>query len=294
MARLMDTKRWKVMLAVDDYGSFTRAGEILRYTQSGITQMMKTLEKEVGFPLFVKDSHGMRLTQEAKALLPSVRALLSADEVVCQEIASLKGAQVGTIRIGTYLSCSIHWIPKILREFHRDHPDIHFKVIEGDEGELADWIQERRVDIGFISRQEGQHYQFLPVMEDELFAVLPADHPFADRDHIPLEEFEGTPFVTTAYAPGSDIHRVLKQYHLKPDIRYVSINEFSVLSMVEQGLGVTLLPGLLLRGRSGDFVCRSVTPQLYRQLGLAFVSFEDLSPAARAFLEYAKDFLLDD
>ena len=111
----MDTKRWKVMLAVDDYGSFTRAGEVLGYTQSGITQMMKSLEREVGFPLFVKDSHGMRLTREAQALLPHVRSLLAADEVVRQEIASLKGAQVGTICIGTYLSCSIHWIPKILR-----------------------------------------------------------------------------------------------------------------------------------------------------------------------------------
>ena len=67
----MDTKRWKVMLAVDDYGSFTRAGEVLGYTQSGITQMMKSLEREVGFPLFVKDSHGMRLTREAQALLPT-------------------------------------------------------------------------------------------------------------------------------------------------------------------------------------------------------------------------------
>lgn len=290
----MDTKRWKVMLAVDDYGSFTRAGEVLGYTQSGITQMMKSLEREVGFPLFVKDSHGMRLTREAQALLPHVRSLLAADEVVRQEIASLKGAQVGTICIGTYLSCSIHWIPKILRAFHRDHPDIHFKVIEGDEGELADWIQERRVDIGFISRQEEQRYQFLPVMEDELFAVLPAEHPLAVRSEIPLELFEDIPFVTTAYAPGSDIHRVLKQYNLKPDIRYVSINEFSVLSMVEHGLGITLLPGLLLRGQTGDFVCRSLKPRLYRQLGLAYASSQDLSPAARIFLEYAKDFLLDD
>ena len=97
----MDIKRWRVMLAVDDYGSFTRAGEILGYTQSGITQMMKSLEKEVGFSLFIKDKHGMRLTAEAKSLVPAVRRLLNADEVVRQEIASLKGAQVGVIKIGT-------------------------------------------------------------------------------------------------------------------------------------------------------------------------------------------------
>ena len=192
------------MLAVDDYGSFTRAGEELGYTQSGITQMMKSLEKEVGFSLFVKDNHGMTLTADAKSLIPSIRALLNADEVINQEIASLKGAQVGTIKIGTYLSCSIHWIPKIIREFQHEHPDIHFKIVEGVEGELADWIQERRVDIGFISYQKGHNYQFLPVMDDELFAVIPKNHPFAECDAVPIEAFEGQPFIITEYTPGSD------------------------------------------------------------------------------------------
>lgn len=290
----MDIKRWKVMLAVDDYGSFTRAGEELGYTQSGVTQMMKALEKEVGFSLYIKNNHGVTLTDEARSLIPSVRALLNADETIRQEIASFKGAQIGTIRIGTYLSCSIHWIPKIIQEFHRTHPDIHFKIVEGLEGELADWIQERRVDIGFLSRQEGHHYEFLPVMDDELFAVLPGDHPFALYDEIPIEKFDGVPFVATEFAPGNDLHRVLRQYGVKPDIRYVSINEFSVLSMVEHGLGITILPGLLLRGQTGSFVCRRIAPDVYRQLGLAYTSFGDLSPASRIFLEYAKDFLLDD
>lgn len=290
----MDIRRWKVMLAVSDAGSYTRAAEELGLTQSAVTQMMKALEKEVGFSLFVKSGRGMRPTPEAQSLLPSVRALLSADEVVRQEIASLNGVQTGTIRIGTYLSCSIHWIPGILKKFHADHPGIHFQVIEGDEGELADWIQERRVDIGFISRQEGQRYQFLPVMEDEIYAVLPSGHPLAGQETVPLTSFEGVPFVTTAYVPGSDVHRVLKEHNLSPDIHFISINEFSVLSMVEQGLGVSLLPGLLLRKLSGNFVRRSTSPRLYRQLGLAYASQEELSPAARIFLEYAKDFLLDD
>ncbi|MEI3477409.1 MAG: LysR family transcriptional regulator substrate-binding protein [Coprococcus comes] len=91
---------------------------------------------------------------------------MNADEVIHQEIAALNGAQRGTIRIGTYLSCSIHWIPKIIREFQQKHPDIIIQVIEGVEGELADWIQERRVDIGFISLQKNHKYQFLPVMND--------------------------------------------------------------------------------------------------------------------------------
>ena len=94
--------------------------------------------------------------------------------------------------------------------------------------------------------------------------------------------------------PGSDVHRVLKEHNIRPDIRFVSINEFSVLSMVEQNLGITILPGLLLRGQNGNFVTRHITPAVSRQLGLAYSSPDDLSPACRAFLEYAKDFLLDD
>ena len=89
----MDIKSWKIMLAVDDYGSFTRVGAELGYTQSGITQMMKNLEKKVGFPLYIKDHHGIRLTNEAKSLIPAIRTLLNADEVIHQEIAALNGAQ---------------------------------------------------------------------------------------------------------------------------------------------------------------------------------------------------------
>ena len=180
----MDIKSWKIMLAVDDYGSFTRVGAELGYTQSGITQMMKNLEKKVGFPLYIKDHHGITLTNEAKSLIPAIRTLLNADEVIHQEIAALNGAQRGTIRIGTYLSCSIHWIPKIIREFQQKHPDIIIQVIEGVEGELAGWIQERRVDIGFISLQKNHKYQFLPVMNDLMYAVVPENDPLAKEEEI--------------------------------------------------------------------------------------------------------------
>lgn len=290
----MDIKKLTLMLAADEYGSFTRAGEELGYTQSGVTQKMKALEKEVGFPLFVKDKQRMSLTKEAKSLIPSIRTLLSANEAVQQEIAALKGAKIGTIKIGTYLSCSIHWIPKIIQEFHQQYPDIHFKIIDGVEGELVEWIQERRVDIGFLSYQKGHSYQFCPVMEDELFAVLPADHPLAAYNEIPMEEFQNVPFIITEYTPGSDLHRALKKYNLKPDIRYITINEFSSLSMVEHKLGITILPGLLLRGQIGNYVTRPLKPRTHRTLGLAYSSYEDLSPASRIFLEYAKSFLLDD
>ncbi|MGN0351241.1 MAG: LysR family transcriptional regulator substrate-binding protein, partial [Roseburia sp.] len=151
-----------------------------------------------------------------------------------------------------------------------------------------------RVDIGFISYQKGQHYQFLPVMDDELYAVMPKSHPFTEFDEIPMEWFQNTPFIITEFSPGNDVHRILNHYNIKPDIRYITISEFSSLSMVEHELGLTILPGLLLRGQCGNFETRPLAPRAYRQLGLAFSSPEELSPASKIFLKYAKDFLLDD
>lgn len=266
------------------------AGLELGYTQSGITQMMKSLEKDVGFSLFKKVGHGTFLTDEAKALLPAIHSLLHAEEVIRQEIAALKGAQTGTIIIGTYLSCSIHWIPKIIQEFQQKHPDIHFKIIQGSEGELAEWIQERKVDIGFLSYQPEQRYQFLPVMNDELFAVLPKGHPLAAQDAIPIEDFNNQPFIITEYTPGSDIHRILKEHQVTPDIRYVTVNEFSSLSMVEHNLGLTILPGLLLRGQIGNYTTLPLFPRAYRKLGLAFSSQEELSPAFQKLFGICKSF----
>lgn len=281
------------MLAVDEFGSFTRVAEELGYSQPGITQMMKSLEKEIGFPLFIKHKHGITLTEEAKALLPSIRSLINSSETIHQEIASLKGAQKGTIKIGTYLSCSINWIPKIIRSFQKDYPDIHFKMIEAFENDLPIWIQEHRVDIGFLSRQPNQPYQFLDVLEDPFYAVLPVGHPFLEYEEVPIELFENAPVVMMDFNSGSEIYKIFKKHGIKPDIRHNTINEFSVLSMVEHKLGISILPALILRGQAGDFETRPIAPRISRQLGIAYASKEDLSPAANIFLQYARDFLID-
>ena len=118
----MGLRKWNVFLAVVDSGSYTKAGEELGYTQAGITQMMKSLEKEVGFPLFHKGHQGVSLTKEGVALLPAIRYLLAANESLNQEISFLTGVRTGTLKIGTYTSCSIHWIPGIIQTFRKEYP----------------------------------------------------------------------------------------------------------------------------------------------------------------------------
>ena len=288
----MDLKKWRVFLSVANCGNFTKAGEELGYTQSGITQMMKNLELEVGFPLFNKTNHGISLTSESKELIPSIRALIAADESVKQEISFLKGSEKGTLKIGSFISCSIHWIPKIIRAFEINNPGIKFEILEGHENEIDEWVQNYRVDIGFTSYQAYHTVDFIPVHTDPMYAVLPKNHPYTEYDVIPLEWFNEVPFIICEYTYTSDIHRILKKHNIKPDIKYSTSNDFSVISMVEHELGVSILPELVIRGHVGNFEFRPITPDINRQIGMAVRSSSHWSPAMKIFIKYAKEYLL--
>ena len=288
----MDIKKLSVLLTVADHGNFTKAGEELGYTQSGITHMMKSLETEVGFPLFNKGHHGVSLTKECEALLPSIRNLLSANETLNQEISFLKGAKRGTIKIGSYISCAIHWLPEIINNFQKQYPDILFEIAEGDEGELADWVENNKVDIGFTSYHKGQPYRFIPVFDDPMYAVFPKGHPFTAYDEIPLTWYEGVPFVVSEYTYINEVYKLLKNAGVKPDTKYILSNDFSILSMVEHNLGISILPGLILRNRPGNYEKRPLVPRSFRKLGMAISSTKELSPAAKIFIKYAREYLL--
>lgn len=288
----MELRKWKVFLAVVDYGSYTKAGEGLGYTQSGITQMMKSLEREVGFPLFHKGPHGVSLTREGEILLPSVRSLFSANESLTQEISFLKGAKKGTLKIGAYTSCSIHWIPEIIQAFKKDYPGILFDIAEGNEFELSCWIRDHNVDIAFTSYQDESSYHFIPVYDDPMFAVMPKGHPFARYDEVPIELYADAAFVVSDYTYLNDVHRILKSAGVTPDIKYTTHSDYSILSMVEHNLGISILPSLVLRNKTGNFEARPLKPYAFRRLGIAVASETDMSPAMKLFIKYAKDYLL--
>ena len=287
----MDIRKWNVFLAVVDSGSFTKAGEELGYTQSGITQMMKSLEKEVGFPLFHKGRHGAVLTKEGSSLLPDIRNLLAADESLNQAISFLQGAKKGTLKIGTYASCSIHWIPRIIRTFREEYPGIHFDIAEGNEYELAQWLSDHKVDVAFTSYQVGSSYDFIPICDDPMLAVMPKGHPFADYDEVPLELYGSAAFVVSDYTYLNDVHRILTAANITPDIKYTSHNDYSILSMVEHNLGISILPALVLKGKTGNFTARPLKPNAYRRLGIAVASAEAMSPAMKVFVQHAKEHL---
>ena len=124
-----------------------------------------------------------------------------------------------------------------------------------------------------------------------MLAVMPKDHPFADYDEVPLELYGNAAFVVSDYTYLNDVHRILTAANITPDIKYTSHNDYSILSMVEHNLGISILPALVLKGKTGNFTARPLKPNAYRRLGIAVASAEAMSPAMKVFVQHAKEHL---
>ena len=151
----MDTRKLESLIAAAELGSFTKAAQILGYTQSGLTHMMKSLEQELGVQLLVRSHTGISLSPAGKQLLPTIRRLLDTEKALQREVELLQDARKETLRIGSYSSMAMHWLPRVLQHFQKVHPNVNVNVRMGTIEEIYSWVQDGTADLAFVSQQKG-------------------------------------------------------------------------------------------------------------------------------------------
>ena len=283
----METARCRAFLVSAETGSFSRAAEALRYTPSGVNQLVTALEKEMGFSLFSRSTKGVQLTANGELLLPVVRELVRQEDRVYELSAQMHGLLIGSVSIAAYPSIATHWLPAVIREFQRDYPKVKIALREGVWSEVAEWLDKRVADIGFFSYQENMPYDWIPLAEDPMLALLPRDHPLANAERYPLRDCAADPFIMPALGCDTDIKAQFDKIGVRPNIRYTTIEGFSVMSMVEQGLGVSVMNRLITLKRVCDIAMIPIDPPASITLGVAMPSRADVSPAVKMFLRYA-------
>ncbi len=291
----MDTRKYEVFLCVADCGNLTRAAEKLGYTQSGITHMMNTLENDIGFPLLIRTNKGVSLSPEGERILPILRNICNMEDRLKQECALICGFETGNLRIGSFSSISTHWMPKVLSRFQSRYPNIHVETLEGSTMQLEIWLGEGRVDLCMFSLFHDRNLEGFEIMQDPFYAVLPKDHPLAKLDVVPLSLLAKEPFIMYKTEGGMDrdegkVIKRMKDIHFMFSSNY----EYAVIGMVEHGLGVCVMPGLILKGHDSCVAVRPIDPPISRSLGIAVRSMKELSPAMKRFIACAKEVLLPD
>ena len=283
----METARCRAFLAAAETGSFSKAAEALSYTPSGVNQLVTALEKELGFPVFRRNTKGVTLTENGEMLLPAVREFLRQEDRIFELSAEMNGLLIGSVTIAAYSSIATHWLPAVISAFQQDYPQIRIRLMEGIWQEVSKWLDDRAADIGFFSYQEGMPYEWIPLAEDPMLALLPKDHPLAGAEAYPLEESANDRFIMPALGCDDDVTALFAKNGIVPNVQFTTLESFSVMSMVEQGLGMSVMNELITEKRICDVVKLPIDPPSQITLGIALHSKADISPAVRMFLKYA-------
>ena len=282
----MSIQKYMAFVKTVECGSFTKAAELLNYSQSGISRMIHDLEKEWNVVLLERSKSGVRLTSSGQKLLPHAENVCREYEKLQSEVDELKGLKSGLIRIGTFSSVATHWLPNIIREFQKDYPNIDYELLLGDYTEIEEWIQEGRVDCGFLRLPTKTELDTVFLEQDRLLVVLPENHPLAELEKIPVSELCGEPFMLLEKGAKAEVSEIFERSNLTPTVHFTTWDDYAIMAMVEGGLGISVLPELILNRIPYKIITRELEIPAYRNIGLAMRNRKSAALAVQRFLEY--------
>lgn len=284
----LNISKYMAFVAAVECGSFTKAAQRLNYTQSAISRMISSLEDEWEIALLERNKAGVKLTSDGLKLFPYAKDVCDKYQNLQNQVDELRGFQSGIIRIGTFSSVATHWLPNIIKAFQNDYPNIDYELLLGDYTEIEAWIMEGRVDCGFLSLPTHHNLETIFLEQDRLLAVLPENHPLAGKEKISVKDLCNEPFMLLEKGAKAEISEIFEKSGLTPNTHFTTWDDYAVMSMVESGLGISILPELILKRISYKIVAKELDIPAYRNIGLAVHSKKTLSLAAKKFIEYLK------
>lgn len=281
----MKTSRYEIFLKIVETKSLTRTAAFFGCTQSAVSQLVRALESDLGVTLLARNKSGVRLTAEGEYLLPSMRQIVVGERNVFEKSLELQNMNAGLIRIGIFTSLSCQWLPPHLKRFRERYPNIGFELLQGDVYQICEWLRSGMVDVGFMTQPEGDEFVFRELLADRMHIVLPADHPRAGEP-MALSDLAEETFVLLESGYSQIVEKMFREAGIRPKRQYTVKDDYTVMSMVESGLGVTLLPELILQRTPYKLYTFPAEPAYYRRLGVAWLKKEKGSIAVNKFVSH--------
>ena len=278
--------RYLALQKVVELKSFTKAAAALGYTQSSMSQMISALEEEVGFKLLNRSRSGISLTIEGAELYPYIEQAIYRYQAVQDKAKEIQGLETGPVHMGIFSSFAAHWIPILLKEMEAMYPKVEFVIREGNYSAIHDWIKTGAVDFGLLSPQAASGLETLVLREGRLLAVLPEDHPLAALDVVPLKAMVNESFILPDEGHFSDAQEGLRAAGVKPTIKHLLQDDYAIMSMVEYGMGVSILAELAMHNTHHHIAIRPTDPPITRTVAVAYRDKASLSIASQRFIAY--------
>ncbi|MDO5446056.1 MAG: LysR family transcriptional regulator [Eubacteriales bacterium] len=289
----MNLKKYEAFYYTATLGSVTAAAGQMGCSQSALSHLLLDFEKDLGFPLLTKNRAGAKLTSQGGLLLPEIKTLLKQVEKVSNLAEKIRENQAGTIRIATFTSVAVHWLPRMMQAFGESHPLVDFKLENGDYYDVETWLKNGSVDLGFVPLPGPQGIPVLELYRDRLLAILSKNHPLSALSKLPVSVVEKEKFISLLESSNHDARRVLDAGGVTPNVAYTTKDDYAIIAMVAQGLGISIMPELLLRGQSDHVAVLDLDPPAYRTIGIAVPNMDSAPLYLKEFITFVQKWVKD-
>ena len=277
--------RYIALQKIVEVGSFSKAAELLGYTQPALSQMIASLERELNIKLLYRSSHRVCLTVEGERIFPALQKAVAQYLSMQEIIKEIQGLETGVIRIGTLSSVSCHWLPQLIGGFQKQYPNVAFVLHQGDNNSIPEWVRMGEVDFGFVN-MSVYNGKAAFLKEGEYRAVLPVQNPLSGQEYVTLSQLAEYPFLVIEEGSFSRPMEAFRELSLQPKVRLRVHDDYSILSMVESGLGVSILPELVLRKTNYQIKILPLKPPITRKIGFIAKDKNELPLATKSFINF--------
>ena len=284
----MKIKKYEAFIYACECKSISEAAKRFGNSQSGVTQLIGSLEKDLGFRLLVRNKGGVRLTDEGRLVYNAIKKVVEDNERVRELAAEINRYGENTVRVGAFKSIAVNWLPQLMKEFGEICPDVNFIIYDGHYSEIEEKLRSGEVDVGFVSMPfEGCECREL--LKDELLAVLPKNHSLADSEYVPAKQFGCEDVVSLVDSTDRDAKQYLQENGVKPDKKFKTADDYAMLSMVENELGICIAHELVMKNDNHNVVTKPLSPRTYRVIGLAVPDIGHKSDTVRQFADFVTE-----
>lgn len=290
-----DIRQLRYAIAAADHGSFYRAARALDVEQSTLSRAILKLERSIGMQIFERSRAGVTMTLAGSTFLHSAKPMVAnADKMVAMMRTAGQG-HAGGLMIGYYCSLSAGNLRATVLGWRSAHPDVDLDGVEADRGVLLAGLDTGEIDIVILAGEADHNgYRREAFWSERVLVALPASHPLAEREIVHWTDLRGERFLLPVADPGPEIRDMLlgrlSMAGMQPDVRMHQCSRETILSVLGDGLGVTVICEGGTGARYPDVVYRPVHgeqgPMLIGYSG--YWRHKNSNPALRRFLQFIK------
>ena len=281
--------KYSIFCKVVAQGGFTVVANEIGYSQSAVSQMIKSLENELGARLINRGKDGVTLTKDGESYMPYIQAVAAAEKALQQKQKEVEGLENAVINICALSSVGRLILPECMHRFKEMYPNVHFVVRQGDYNDTHDGIMNGSLDFGFTIIGASPQLNNVPLYSDNMMAILPLDHPLAKEKSVTIEQLAKEQFILHYEGEYLNILNEFIKTGVTPDVQYKVYDDYSILAMVKKGLGISVLYQAVLKDVSFNLAVRPIEGDHRRTIALVYKDWDTMPVAAQRFAQYVID-----